>query len=197
MPGDEVDERGEVAAVERQLLDRPLFDDRADFGRIRPQQRRLGHDGGRLFEPADFEPDVDARPLIDLQDDAVPHPLLESLHVDLDRVGARREEGRRVAAVLVRDVRVRGVLRHLTDGDVGAWHDAVRVADRADDGAGRDLGGNGCCHHERRSGKDRCAKASIRHRSCSSLGVAAETNATEVKAAGGICHPRARKSRWE
>ena len=37
-----------------------------------------GDDGGGLFDAADFERDVDARALIDLEDDAVAHPLLEA-----------------------------------------------------------------------------------------------------------------------
>ena len=40
--------------------------------------------------PPDLERDVDARALVDLQDDAFADPFLEALHVDFDDVGAGR-----------------------------------------------------------------------------------------------------------
>ena len=54
--------------------------------------------------PADFERDVDAGPLVDLQVDSFTDGFLEALDVDFDRVGAGHEERRRIVAVLVRDV---------------------------------------------------------------------------------------------
>ena len=74
-PGRQVDEGREVPAVQRQLLDRPLLDDRADLRRIGAQQRRLGRDGRGLLDAADLERDVDARALIDLEDHARRGPI--------------------------------------------------------------------------------------------------------------------------
>ena len=85
----QIDEGREVAAVQRQLLDGALLDDRADLRRVGPEQRRFGHDRRRFLDAADFERHVDARALIDLEDDAFPAPLPESLHVHFDGVGAR------------------------------------------------------------------------------------------------------------
>ena len=91
-PGVEVDERREVAAVQRQLLDGALLDDRADLRRVGPEQRRFGDDRRRFLDAADLERHVDARALVDLEDDPFPPPLPEALHVHFDGVGARREE---------------------------------------------------------------------------------------------------------
>jgi hypothetical protein len=153
--GRQIHEGREVAAVERQFLDRAFLDDGADFGGIRPQQRRFGHHGRRLLDAAHLERHVDAGALIDLQDDAFADPLPEAGHADFDGVGARRQERHRVAARLVRDEAVARPLVHLAHGHAGARHHAARITHGADDGPGRDLGrggrrvddygGQGCC----------------------------------------------------
>ncbi len=74
----EVHERREVPSVERQLLDRPLLDDCADLRRVRPQQRRFGHDRRGLLDPSDFQQYVYSGALVHLQDDTLTDPLLEA-----------------------------------------------------------------------------------------------------------------------
>jgi hypothetical protein len=51
----EVDERCEVAPVERQFLDGRLLDDGADLGGVGADDRRAGHHGRLLFDSADLE----------------------------------------------------------------------------------------------------------------------------------------------
>ena len=94
----QIHQRREVPPVQRQFLDRPLFDDGANLGRIGAEKRRRGDDGGRFLEPPDFERDINARTLIHLQDDAVAHPFFEAGNVDFDSVGAGSQERRGVAA---------------------------------------------------------------------------------------------------
>ncbi len=74
----EVDQRREVAAVERQLADGLLLDDRADLGRLGLDQGRPADDRRHLGELADVERDVHACPVVDLHDDALPDVLAEA-----------------------------------------------------------------------------------------------------------------------
>ena len=136
-----VNEGRKVPRVERQILDVAAVDDRADLGRIRPEQRCRCHHRGGFLDAAHFEQHVNPRPLIHFEDNAFSDPLLEALHVDFDRIGPGGEKGRGVGAGAIRDERVGRSLVHLTNRDVGTGHDAVGVADRPDDGAGADLGG--------------------------------------------------------
>ncbi len=89
--------------------------------------------------PPDLQRDVHARALVDLEDHAAADPFLEPRHVDFDDVGAGCQERRGVAPGVVGHVRVRRAFAHLADGDGGARHDAVGVADRADNRARGDL----------------------------------------------------------
>ena len=78
------------------------------------------------------------------------------------------QERRRVAAGVVGHVRVRRALVHFTDGDGGARHDAVGVADRADNRARGDLRADRRGPGQRRHGhQGRCEDASRRHSSFS------------------------------
>ena len=96
-PG-QVDEGREVAAVERQLPDRPLLDDLAHLRGIGAGEGSERRHLGRLGEGAELEGHVDARALVDLQDDALPEVLLEALHLDRHLVGTGDQEGRVVVA---------------------------------------------------------------------------------------------------
>ncbi len=141
--GDEVDERREVALVQRQLADRLLLDDRADFGRLGLDQRRRRDDRRHFGELADLEAGVDAGAIVDLDGDALAHVLLEAGQLDFDFIRAGVEERGDVGAVGVGDDRGDGLFADFLDGDRGARHDlALRVGHRADDGSRRDLGGD-------------------------------------------------------
>jgi hypothetical protein len=135
----QVDQRREVTAVQRQLLDRALFDDRADLRRVGADERRRRHHGRRLLDAPDLQSDVDPRALIDLQDDAFANRLLEALHVDFDCVGARHQKRRRVVPAAVGHVARSRALVHFPDRDGSTGHDAAGIADRADNRSGRDL----------------------------------------------------------
>ena len=165
-PRCQVDQRREVPAVQRKLLDRALLDDGADFRRIGAQQRRLRRDGRGFFDAPDLQRDVHARALIDLEDHAAADPFLEPRHVDFDDIGAGCQERRGVAPGVVGHVRVRRPFAHLADGDGGARHDAVGVADRADNRARSDLRADGRGpgqRHQRHQGQ--CEDPSRRHSS--------------------------------
>ena len=136
-----VDEGRKVPRVERQILDVAAVDDRADLGRIRPEQRCRCHDRGGFLDAAHFEQHVNPRTLIHFEDNAFSDPLLEALHVDFDRIGPGGEKGRGVGAGAIGDERVGRPFVHFANGDVRAGDDAVGVADRPDDGACGDLGG--------------------------------------------------------
>ena len=112
----ERDERQEVAAVQRQLDDAPVLDDRADrrvFGR---DQRRHARHFGRLRQRADFHREVDADRRLDLQRD-LPRHRAEALKLGFDDVGPRRQRGKAIGTGLValhfaRRVRARALRRH-------------------------------------------------------------------------------------
>jgi hypothetical protein len=65
--GTEGDEAEEVAAVEREIGDALLFDDGADGGVFRGKQLGGGADFDGLADLADFEAEIDAGGLLDLQ----------------------------------------------------------------------------------------------------------------------------------
>ena len=181
----QVDQRREVAAVQRQLLDRPLLDDRPDLGRVRPEQRRFGHDRRGLLDAAHLERHVDTRALVDLQDHALPAPAAEALHVHLDRVGSGRQERRGVAARLVGDVAVGGPLVDLPNRDGCARDDAVLVLDGADDGTGGDLGGGWRDAHRQESKEGRKQPGALKHDS---------PREAEKRCRGRACHQARRLS---
>ena len=68
--GREVDERREVAAVQRQLAHRALLDDLAELRRVGAGQRGEPDHLRGLGHAADLERGVDAGALVDLQHDA-------------------------------------------------------------------------------------------------------------------------------
>ena len=187
----QVDQRREVPAVERQLLDRPFLDDGADFRRVGPDDRRLGHDGGRFLNPADFERHVDAGPLVDLQDDALTDRFFEALDIDFDRVGPWHQKRRRIVTGLVGDVGGGRPFVHFADRDGRAGDDAAGVAHRSDNGPGRDLGGNrraavGGNH----SGENQREEPCLRHYSSSLQSSEADSSRPEreIWVRAGDCH---------
>ena len=159
MPGVRYDERGEVAAVQRQFLDGPLFDDRADFRRVRAHERRRRHDRHRLLDAPHLQRDIDPRTLVDLQDDAFADRLLEALHVDFHRVRAGHEKGRRIVAGRIRHVTGSRALVHFPHRDRRAGHDAAGIGDRADDRSRVTWAARGGTAHNERRGEWQCEDA--------------------------------------
>ena len=110
--------------IARSSITVPISDESVFEKRSRADDRR------RFLEAAHFEQHVHARPLIDLQDDAVAHPFLEALDAGLDGVGAGNQKRRRIEpAHGIGDERRGSVLVHFAHRDHGARHDAAGVAD--------------------------------------------------------------------
>ena len=139
-PGRQIHERREVAAVERQFLDGPFLDHRADLGGVGAHEWCARRDRGGLFDAADLERRIHAQPIIDLKDDPAVHPLSEALELHRHGVGAGNEERRGEVAVGVADDGHRRALVQVFDAHLRArdWL-ACRVGHRANDAAGGDL----------------------------------------------------------
>jgi hypothetical protein len=105
-----------VPAVERQFDDPPVFDDRAD-GRIlcRDERGDAGH-FGRLGERADFEREIHAQLLFDVEFDGVLRGL-EALQLGFDQVVARRHGGKRERSDLIALLSTKRVRRDVLGGD--------------------------------------------------------------------------------
>ena len=115
-----------VATVQRQLDNPPILDDGADC-RIRGgDERRGGGDFSRFGERAEFEREVDAKRLLDVQFHGVLHGL-EPFQLDLDLVRARRHRGKRVDASLVALLGADRVGCHILRGHGGARNCAARL----------------------------------------------------------------------
>ena len=93
----EVDEGGEVAAVQGQLAYGALLDDLAHLGGVGAGERGQRGDLGGLGKGAELQGHVHARALVHLQDDASPDVLPEALDLDRQLVGAGDQEGSGVA----------------------------------------------------------------------------------------------------
>ena len=131
----------EVAAVERQVLDLLLIDERGDLRGALLDERRRGGDGHLFVHAAELHLEVDARHLVDGQRD-LRDLRLESAEIDLHLVRADRQRGQRVGALLVADVDALGAgagagRRHRGPGQ----HGPGVVGDEAFDARRR-----GLCH---------------------------------------------------
>ncbi len=122
-------QRQEVAAVERQLHDLAVFDDVADFGVGRLQQRRFRADDHRLGWPADLELEVEGDHLTDLEDQAGPHEAPEAGELGGDCVGADTQRRQQISSCLVRHSGdSRAALEMLRDNRGARQCSALRVA---------------------------------------------------------------------
>ena len=88
----------EIAAAERQLIDRLRGHHLAERRGFSVDERRLRRDRQRLGNGADLQLQVDARPLVDLQADAGRGSGLEPVELRGDAVGANRQVGHQVVA---------------------------------------------------------------------------------------------------
>ena len=123
------DERGDVAALERQRLDGLVVDDCADRGVARLDERRGRFDGHRFLERANLELHRDHRIAVHLQHDSRLHVGPEARERHFEAIRSDRQVRQRVRA---RDVG-HGVPAEagvgLQSGDRDAWQDAAAVID--------------------------------------------------------------------
>ena len=94
-------------------------------------QRRVGRDGDRFLDGADFERDVEGDELLRADADAAALEGLEALHRRLDGVARRIERRERVLARRVRDRVARDAVGLVDQRDRDAGNHALRVLDRA------------------------------------------------------------------
>ena len=96
-------EHDEQAAVQRQLHDLLVLDDRPEARRLRSHDRRVGDDGHLFANVSDAEIEVDARLLTGRQTDALAAHGFEARKLDIEAVLARRQARRGVDAIATRD----------------------------------------------------------------------------------------------
>ena len=124
-----------VAAIERQLDDLLLIDDRSARRRDGVEQRRGADDLDRFGELTRLQRDVDPRHLRDLQSYPRPHRLLESRHLHGHRVVTGTKAGNHVGALAIRGGSGDDAGLHVRHRHGGVRHDgAAAVPDDAGDG---------------------------------------------------------------
>ena len=192
--GREVDERREVAAVERQLAHRALLDHLAHLGGVGARERGEADHLGRLGHAADFERRVHARALVDLQHDAAVDVLAEARELDRHLVAAGDQERRREGAAGVGGVDRGGALSHLGDRHACARDGrSLLVPHGPEDGAGGDLrmraGGlqDRCSEQDEKDDRRRVSSFRLGHEAppCHSAAAADRSAAPNHAGAGG------------
>ena len=108
----------ELAAVQRQLLDLPVVDDRGDFGIGGHEQRRFRDDGDLVRKLAELERDRDIDLLARVEHQPAPDEAPEAGQLDRQRVLPDRQRRHEEPAACVGDALEPGA-----DGAVGN-HDA-------------------------------------------------------------------------
>ena len=132
--GAERDQRNEIAAVQRQIDNAPVFNHRTHRGVFSVEQRSANDDLHGFRQRSDFELEVDTGHLLHLQLDAAADLALEARHLRLDAVNARQERGERVIAGVIRRCRAGEIGRRIRDCYRGAHHQgAGRVGHDAGD----------------------------------------------------------------
>ncbi len=133
-------ERDEQTAVQRELDDLFMFDNRTQ-ARAFPSDRRCIPDHGHLFlKAADREIEIDARLLTGRQPDALAAHGLEARELEFQAVLARCQAGHRIHAIARRDDDSLQVRPSLRDGDDRAGNGGpTRILHHAGDFAGRRL----------------------------------------------------------
>ena len=115
-----------VASVERQFLNAPVLDDRADGGGLGFERRRGSLHFHRLGNGADLEREIQAGYLVHLQLEVGAHFRLETGHGNPRRIDARRQSR---GAVNARGIGLQYALKvrtQVSDGDGCAGHNGVR-----------------------------------------------------------------------
>ena len=138
--GREIDQRVDVARVERQRLDARVVHDLADRRRRRIEHGGVGDDADRFVEDANLQRDVDERLLLHLQHDAFLHELLEALERRFQPIAAGRQIRDDVGAASVGRGLAAGVRARIDgdDGDAGQ-HGAIGIFHGAEERAGGGL----------------------------------------------------------
>ncbi len=114
--GGQVDELREVARVDRQIHDRLLRADVAERRALGLDDRAGGHDLSRLAHLTDFQLQVNARNLANLESDVRPVGRFEARLLHGDLIRARRQQRHGVIALVVRRGLSRDAGQSLRDG---------------------------------------------------------------------------------
>jgi len=123
---------GELAAVERQILDFLRSGDLADTGVLDLHHRGSRLDGNFLRDGADLQRDVDRGIDADLKDDAVLHVLAEALLGHGELIRAHRQLRQVVVALCAAGSGAHGSRGRLRERDLRAWYGRTAgVHDRA------------------------------------------------------------------
>jgi hypothetical protein len=110
-------EHDEEAAVQRQLHDLLVLDDRPEARGLRPHDWRVRDHRHLFLNTSDCEIEIDARLLTGCQTDALATHRLEARQFDIQAVLARRQAGCGVEAVACRDDDSMKIRPHFRDGD--------------------------------------------------------------------------------
>ena len=139
-PGSERKQRGEITAIEREIVDLLGLNDRSEAGvgdvELCGGSLHINH----LVRSSDGQGEVERRSLVDSEDEGSGFLRFEARGVRFDGVSAGNQVENRVSAGTVGDGLVIHVGVDVAHGDGGVRNDSTtRVADRSIDRCGRKL----------------------------------------------------------
>ena len=111
-----------VTAIEWQLNNLSILDDRADRAALRVQQHCRGLHLDRLLVLSHSQIEVNARDLVDFQNDLVPAHLLEARRLCRNAIRARQQGRYQIIATSIRYARPRNTRVDVSDGDRRVGH---------------------------------------------------------------------------
>ncbi len=119
-PGAQRQKIDRIAAIERQFSNLPILDGRAEGARSRVQENRGGLDGHAVSCLANFEREIKARHLVDLESDRPLVDLFESGRLGAYSISAWKQSRNEIVAALIGHCGARNTCSNIRGHDFGA-----------------------------------------------------------------------------